>query len=56
MQQWDDYEAKVDLYNHGSLTYKERQVLRNQIEVLRAILGDYYWDPLGIVTSVNVHW
>ena len=56
MQQWDDYEAKVDLYNHGSLTYKERQVLRNQIEVLRAILGDYCWEPLGIVTSVNVHW
>jgi len=56
MRQWDDYEAKVDLYNHGSLTYKERQVLRNQIEVLRAILGDYCWEPLGIVTSVNVHW
>jgi hypothetical protein len=56
MQQWDDYEAKIDLYNHGSLTYKERQVLRDQIEVLRAILGDYYWEPLGIVTSVNEHW
>ena len=55
-QQWADYEAKVDLYNHGSLTYKERQVLRNQIEALRAILGDYRWEPLGIVTSINVHW
>ncbi len=56
MQQWSDYEAKVSLYNQGSLSYKERQVLRNQIEALRAILGDYRWEPLGIVTSVNVHW
>jgi hypothetical protein len=56
MQQWDDYEAKIDLYNHGSLTYKERQTLRNQIEALRAILGDYHWEPLGIVTGVNIHW
>ena len=55
-QQWDDYEAKVDLYNQGSLTYKERQALRDEIEVLRAILGDYHWEPLGIVTSVNIHW
>jgi hypothetical protein len=56
MQQWADYEAKVDLYNQGSLTYKERQALRNQIEALRAILGDYRWEPLGNVTAVNVHW
>ena len=55
-QQWNDYEAKVSLYNQGSLSYKERQVLRNQIEALRAILGDYHWKPLGIVKSVYVHW
>jgi len=55
-QQWSDYEAKVALYNQGSLTYQERQVLRNQIEALRAILGDYRWEPLGIVTRVDVHW
>jgi len=55
-QQWSDYEAKVSLYNGGSLSYKERQVLRNQIEALRAILGDYRWEPLGIVMNVNVHW
>jgi len=55
-QQWNDYEAKVSLYNQGSLSYKERQVLRNQIEALRAILGDYRWKPLGIVKSVYVHW
>ncbi len=55
-QQWDDYEAKVSLYNQGHLSYSERQVLRNQIEELKAILGDYHWEPLGIVTSVNLHW
>jgi len=56
MQQWADYKAKIDLYNQGSLTYKERQALRNEIEALRAILGDYHWEPLGIVTRVNIHW
>jgi hypothetical protein len=56
MQQWADYEAKINLYNTGHLTYKERQVLRSEIEALKAILGDYRWEPLGIVTSVNVHW
>jgi len=55
-QQWDDYEAKIALYNSGHLTYNERQVLRSEIETLRAILGDYRWEPLGNVTSVNVHW
>jgi len=55
-QQWQDYQAKVSLYNQGFLSYKEQQVLKNQIEALRAILGDYRWKPLGIVTSLNVHW
>jgi hypothetical protein len=55
-QQWSDYEAKVSLYNGGSLSYKERQVLRSQIEALSAILGDYRWEPLGNVTRVDVHW
>jgi hypothetical protein len=55
-QQWQDYQAKVSLYNQGSLSYKERQVLMNQIEALRAILGDDHWKSLGIVTSINVHW
>jgi len=55
-QQWQDYQAKVSLYNQGSLNYKERQVLRNQIDSLRAVLGDYHWQPLGIVESVNIHW
>jgi hypothetical protein len=55
-QQWADYEAKIALYNSGHLTYKELQVLRNQIEALRAILGDYRWEPLGIVARVDVHW
>jgi hypothetical protein len=56
MQQWADYAAKIDLYNQGPLTYKERQALRNEIEALRGILGDYHWEPLGIVTRVNIHW
>lgn len=55
-QQWADYEAKVALYNSGHLTYKELQVLRSQIDSLRTILGDYRWEPLGIVTRVDVHW
>lgn len=55
-QQWADYEAKISLYNSGSLTYNEQQVLRSQIEALKAILGNYRWEPLGTVTSVNVHW
>ncbi len=55
-QQWQDYEAKVSLYNGGSLSYNERQVLRSQIEALSAILGDYRWEPLGNVTRVDVHW
>jgi hypothetical protein len=55
-QQWADYEAKINLYNSGHLTYSQMQVLRSQIESLRAILGDYHWEPLGIVTRVDVHW
>ena len=55
-QQWQDYEAKVSLYNQGHLSYNERQVLRNQIQALQSILGDYRWEPLGIVTRVDVHW
>ena len=55
-QQWQDYEAKVSLYNQGHLSYSERQVLRSQIEALQAVLGDYRWEPLGIVTRVDVHW
>jgi len=54
--QWQDYQAKVNLYNQGSLSYRERQVLLSQIEALQAILGDYYWQPLGIVQTVYVHW
>ena len=54
--QWQDYQAKVNLYNQGSLSYRERQVLLSQIEALQAILGDYYWQPLGVVQSVYVHW
>lgn len=55
-QQWQDYEAKVSLYNKGHLSYNERQVLRDQIQALKAILGDYRWEPLGTVTRVNIHW
>jgi hypothetical protein len=55
-QQWADYEAKVNLYNTGTLSFKERQVLRSQIEALQAILGSYRWEPLGIVARVDVHW
>jgi hypothetical protein len=55
-QQWADYEAKVDLYNHGSLSWKEQQALRSQIDALRLVLGDYRWEPLGIVKDVYIHW
>jgi len=56
IQLWDDYEIKVELYNSGSLSYSELVNLRNEIEKLKMILGDYHWEPLGIVTSVHLHW
>ena len=56
IQLWDDYETKVELYNSGSLSYSELVNLRNEIEELENILGDYHWEPLGIVTSVHLHW
>jgi hypothetical protein len=56
MQLWRDYEEKVELYNSGSLSQSKRAELKNEIEELKKILGDYHWEPLGIVTSVNLHW
>ncbi len=55
-QEWANYEADINLYNSGHLTYQQMQVLRSQIEALQAILGNYHWEPLGIVTRVDVHW
>jgi hypothetical protein len=56
LQLWDDYEEKVELYNSGSLSHSERAKLKSEIEELREILGDYRWEPLGIVISINLHW
>jgi hypothetical protein len=55
-QQWAEYEEKVDLYNSGSLSFKERQTLKRELDSLRQILGAYSWEPLGIVTDFYVHW
>ena len=56
IQLWDDYEDKVELYNSGSLSHSELANLKSVIEELKKILGDYHWEPLGIVTSVHLHW
>jgi hypothetical protein len=56
VQQWDTYEQKVALYNSGSLPYSQLVKLKNDIEELKRILGDYHWEPLGIVTNVYIHW
>lgn len=56
VQLWDIYQAKVDLYNNGLLTYSQRVKLKNEIEELEKILGEYRWEPLGIVTTVYIHW
>lgn len=56
VQQWDEYEQKVSLYNSGTLSFRERQALLRELEALKAILGDYRWEPLGVVTDVYVHW
>jgi capsid protein len=55
-QQWAEYEEKLDLYNSGTLNFKQRQALRDELEALQFILGDYRWEPLGIVTDVYIHW
>jgi hypothetical protein len=55
-QQWAEYEEKLDLYNSGTLNFKQRQALRDELETLQFILGDYRWEPLGIVTDVYIHW
>lgn len=56
VQLWDTYQEKVDLYNNGLLTYSQRVKLKNEIEELEKILGEYRWEPLGIVTNVYIHW
>ncbi len=55
-QQWAEYEQKVSLYNSGTLSFKQRQALRIELDALKVILGDYRWEPLGIVTDFYVHW
>ncbi len=55
-QQWAEYEEKLDLYNSGTLNFKQRQALRDELQAVQFILGDYRWEPLGIVTDVYIHW
>jgi hypothetical protein len=55
-QQWAEYEQKISLYNSGTLSFKERQALKRELEALRATLGTYHWEPLGVVTDLYIHW
>jgi ssDNA-binding Zn-finger/Zn-ribbon topoisomerase 1 len=65
MQEWDNYNEKVDEYNTalGGRTviydyseYEELKRMYDELELQRKILEDYYWEPLGIVTTVEIYW
>jgi hypothetical protein len=65
MQDWQDYERGVDEYNRllGGRTaiydYNEYMKLKrmyDRLESQRKILGDYYWQPLGITSHVEIYW
>jgi hypothetical protein len=36
--------------------YRELESMRQDLERQRAQLGDYNWEPLGIVSTVYLHW
>ena len=55
-QQWQDYKTKVDLYNYGYVPPQKREALRTELEMQRGVLGEYSWEPLGVVSDVYIHW
>ena len=64
-QKHDAYEAAVggrtvisdpDEYERLQGMYEELGILRAELAAQKDILGDYSWEPLGVVTSMYVHW
>jgi len=64
-QDWDDYVRGVDEYNRilGGRTviydygeYMKLKGMYDELESQREILGDYYWEPLGFVSHIEVYW
>jgi len=66
MQDWkayerdvNEYNQAVDEYNQNPTSYSEYERLKriyNRLESQREALGDYPWEPLGVVSHVEIYW
>lgn len=61
---WKDYDQQAEAYNaearrpsyYGSHRYERLLQEQAKLEEMRATLGDYWYEPLGVVSSVELFW
>lgn len=79
MQQWEEYDRQLELYNEKAdaydkalggrvviadpdeyarlkSMYDDLEAMRVELEALRLGLGGHRWEPLGIVTDIELYW